>query len=188
MIGRLRGKAVAVRPEGLLLEVGGVAYEVAMSSKAIADVGRVGDEVAVHTHLLVREDGMSLYGFASESDRNLFRILLGASGVGPKVAMAILGVFSSEVLVRAVASEDVDALIQVPGVGRRSAQKIILDLKPKVADLEADVVGTSETGRIREALEGLGYTASEIREVIPQLDHSASLTDQIRQALKELGR
>lgn len=188
MIGRLRGKVVAVRPEGLLLEVGGVAYEVAMNSKAIADVGRVGDEVAVHTHLQVREDGMSLYGFASEADRNLFRILLGASGVGPKVAMAILGVLASEALVRAVASEDVDALIQVPGVGRRSAQKIILDLKPKVSDLEADVVGTSETGRIREALEGLGYTSAEIREVLPRLDRGASLTDQIRQALKELGR
>ncbi len=188
MIGRLAGTVVATRPDGLLIDVNGVGYEVAASAKAIAELGHTGERVKVYTHMHVRDDGMSLFGFASEADRDLFRVLLGASGVGPKVAMAVLSVFSSEALIRAVATEDVDALIQVPGVGRRGAQKMILDLKPKLADLEADVLGPSDGSRVRDALEGLGYSNSEIREVLPLLDRDASLTEQIRQALQELGR
>lgn len=188
MIGRLSGIVGSVRAEGVLLDVGGVGYEVAMTAKSMAEMPGVGEEATLYTHLHVREDGMSLFGFSTEADRNLFRVLLGASGVGPKVAMAVLSVFSASALVRAVAAEDVDALIQVPGVGRRGAQKVILDLKPKMADLEADVIGGSESSRVRGALEGLGYSSSEIREVLTLLDPSATLSEQIRQALRELGR
>lgn len=188
MIGRLTGTVAEIRHDGLLIDVNGVGYEVAASSKAIAELGHTGERVKVYTHLHVRDDGMNLFGFASEADRDLFRVLLGASGVGPKVAMAVLSVFSAEALIRAVAAEDVDVLIQVPGVGRRGAQKMILDLKPKLADLEADVLGPSESSRVRDALEGLGYSASEIREVLPMLDRSESLSEQIRHALRELAR
>ncbi len=189
MIGRLRGVVEEVGDGRVLLDVAGIGYEVTMSPKGIAALGGVGESATIHTHLHVRDDAMVVYGFPSSAERDLFRVLLGASGVGPKVAMAILGVFSPDALVEAVASEDVDALTQVPGVGTRGAQKIILDLKPKLAALEAEVLeATSAAAQVRQALEGLGYTPAEIRRVLPLLDGSASVPEQIRHALRELGR
>lgn len=188
MIGRLSGQVVAVRSESIILDVNGVGYEVAMAPKAIAGMP-VNEPHTIHTHLQSREDGISLYGFPTEADRDVFRILLGASGVGPKVAMAMLSVFSADALRRVVATEDVDALTQVPGIGRRTAQKIVLDLKPKLADLEADVLeGGAPSAQVRDALESLGYSPAEVRGVLPHLDDSAPVTEQIRQALRELAR
>ena len=188
MIGRLSGQLVGVRADSVILDVGGVGYEITMSPKAIAAMP-VNEPHTIHTHLQGREDGLSLYGFPTEADRDIFRILLGASGVGPKVAMAMLSVFAADALRRVVATEDVDALTQVPGVGRRTAQKIVLDLKPKLADLEADVTGgTAPSSQVREALEGLGYAPAEIRPVLPHLDDSLPVAEQIRQALRELAR
>lgn len=189
MIGVLEGSILALRGDRVVIGVGGIGFEVAMSAKALAALPSVGEPATVHTHLHVREDGMSLYGFGSEGDRDLFRVLLGASGVGPRLAIAILGVFSADALRKAVATEDVDALTRVPGVGTRSAQKIILDLKPKLADIEADVLEATATGaRLRQALEALGYAPSEIRPVLSSVDDAAPLPEQIRQALRELGR
>ncbi len=103
--------------------------------------------------------------------------------------MAMLSVFSADALRKAVATEDVDALTQVPGIGKRTAQKIVLDLKPKLADLEADVLdGQSPSAQVRDALESLGYAPAEIRDVLPHLDTSAPVPEQIRHALRELGR
>lgn len=185
MIGRLRGTVEETADERVLLDVGGVGYEVVMSPKGVAALPGPGEPVTVHTHLHVRDDAMVVYGFPSPAERDLFRVLLGASGVGPKVAMAILGVFSVDALTKAVTTEDVAALTQVPGVGTRGAQKIILDLKPKIAALEAEVLESTGT-QLRDALEGLGYTSAEIRRVAPRVDADAPLTEQIRQALREL--
>lgn len=171
------------------MDVGGVGYEVALPIRSMAQLPHRGETVTLFTHLHVREDGMALYGFWSEGERDLFRVLLGASGVGPKVALAILGVFTVEGLTRAVVAEDVDALVQVPGVGKRGAQKLILDLKPKIADLEPEVMtGGSSLAQLRQALENLGYATSEIRMVLPVIDTAQPLGEQVRQALKELGR
>jgi Holliday junction DNA helicase RuvA len=189
VIGRLTGTVAAIEAERLILDVNGVGYEISMTPKAIASMPPIGELAVVHTHLHVREDGMSLYGFASKADRDLFRILLGASGVGPRVALAMLGVFDSAALRTLVASEDVKALTQVPGIGMRSAQKIVLDLKPKLAALEAEVLGGGSTSaQLRDALEGLGYTTAEIREVLPGVDSDAPIGDQIKSALRDLGR
>lgn len=189
MIGMLSGTVAAVRGERLLLDVHGVGYEINLTAKSIAALPPVGESTIVFTHLHVREDGMTLYGFPTEADRDLFRVLLGASGVGPKVALGMLGVFSADAIRKVVATEDVKALTAVPGIGQRGAQKIILDLKPRLADLEADVLeGSSASGQFRDALEGLGYTSAEIREVAPLVDSEAPVTEQIRQALRELGR
>ena len=172
-----------------MVDVGGIGYEITMNPKAIAALPPPDAETVVHTHLHVREDGMQLFGFGAETERDLFRVLLGASGVGPKVAMAILSVFSADALRATVASEDADALTRVPGVGMRSAQKIILDLKPKFADLEADVLeGQGVPARLREALEGLGYAPAEIRSAVVAVDASMPLPEQIRAALRELAR
>lgn len=187
MIGRLRGQVAALDADRLILDVGGVGYELAVTPKTAAGVGQVGDEATVATHLHVRDDALVLFGFASGAERDLFRVLLAAQGVGPRVALGILGVFSAEALRRAVASEDVDALTQVPGIGKRTAQRIVLDLKPRLVDMEADM--TESTGsQVRQALEQLGYSAPEIREAIAGIDSEAPVTEQIRTALKLLGR
>lgn len=189
MIGRLRGEVASVHGDRMVLDVAGVGYEVVMTPKALASLPGSGESVVIHTHLHVREDAMTVFGFVEEGDRDIFRVLLGASGVGPRVALAMLSVFSADALRRVVATEDVDALTQVPGVGRRTAQKVILDLKPRLADLEAEVLEGEETpAQVRQALENLGYAAAEIRRAVDLIDPEAPLADQIRQALRELGR
>lgn len=188
MIGRLRGILVSRRGDVVCVEVGGVGYEVTMTPRGVASLPGVGEEVVVHIHTHVREDGMSLYGFGSEPDRDLFRILLGAGGVGPKLAMAISGTMSHEEIVRAIVTEDPDSLTVVPGVGKRGAQKIVLELAPKLAGIDVDVVGSPSTVTVRQALEGLGYTTEEINGVISELDPSSSIETQIKTALRALGR
>jgi Holliday junction DNA helicase RuvA len=145
--------------------------------------------MVIHTHLHGREDGLLLYGFATEAERNLFRVLLTASGVGPKVALSVLGSMSATEFRRAIAAEDVDALTVVPGVGKRSAQKLVLELKPKLEDVEADVLeGTGASHQLRQALESLGYNANEIREATGAVDPGAPVAEQIRAALLVLSR
>jgi Holliday junction DNA helicase RuvA len=188
MIGRLRGIVVSRRSEVVTIEVGGVGYEVAMTPRSIAALPGVGEEVVVHTHTHVREDEISLYGFGSEPDRDLFRVLLGAGGVGPKLAMSISGAMTHAEIVRAIVSEDSDALTVVPGVGKRGAQRIVLELAPKLAGSEADVVGSTNTITVRQALEGLGYTTEEINSVIGEIDPESEIEAQIKTALRALGR
>ena len=142
----------------------------------------------MHTHTHVREDAISLYGSAAEPDRELYRILLTASGVGPKVALALLASLSSEEIIRAVTGEDPDALTVAPGVGKRGAQKIVLELGPKLAGHVSDVVGGSALGGVRQALEGLGYSTAEINNVIAELNPSDTIETQVKTALQIMGR
>jgi len=188
MIGRLRGLLVSRRGEVVCIEVGGVGYEVTMTPRGLGALPGVGEEVVVHTHTHVREDEMSLFGFGSESDRDLFRILLGAGGVGPKLALSISGTMSHNEIVRAIVTEDADALTVVPGVGKRGAQKIVLELAPKLAGFDADVVGSTSTVTVRQALEGLGYSTEEINGVMGELDPDSAIEEQIKTALRALGR
>jgi Holliday junction DNA helicase RuvA len=171
-----------------MIDVAGVGYEVAASPRTLSELPGVGEEVVIHTHLVMRDDGMSLYGFSSENERDLFRLLLTVSGVGPKVGLSILGSMSPTELRRAVAAEDADAIAIAPGLGRKGAQKVILELKPKLSEGDADVVGAGAGGDLRRALEGLGYTPAEIRPVMVEVDTTLSLPEQVRAALKELGR
>jgi Holliday junction DNA helicase RuvA len=188
MIGRLRGILVSRRGDVACVEVGGVGYEVTMTPRSLAGLPGVGEEVVVHTHTHVREDEMSLYGFEVEADRDLFRVLLGAGGVGPKLGMAILGSMTHQEVVRAIVTEDSDALTVVPGVGKRGAQKIVLELAPKLSGVDAEMTASTSTVTVRQALEGLGYTSEEINAVIGELDPEASIETQIKTALRALGR
>ncbi len=188
MIERLRGTLVSHRPDRVLVEVGGVGYSVSVPTSTARDLPGVGEEVVLHTHLHVREDAMVLYGFSDESALDMFRLLLGAPGVGPKVALAMISSLSTEEINRIILSEDADGLTVVPGIGKRSAQKIILELKPKLAGLDVAVVGSAGvTQHVRDALEGLGYTTAEIRDVVGSLPHNETTEEQIRQALRLLG-
>jgi Holliday junction DNA helicase RuvA len=189
MIGRLRGTLVGRSSGAIVIDVSGVGYEVMVTPRTQAELPGLGEEVVIHTHLQGREDGITLYGFPTEGDRDLFRVLLTASGVGPKLALGILGALTATEIRRAVATEDVDALTVAPGVGKRSAQKLVLELKPKMENVEATVLGTASTSsQVRQALEALGYTPAEIREIATSLDVESPIQVQIKEALRLLGR
>lgn len=193
MIGRLRGTYAGPVGDAVVVDVGGVGYDVTMTPRAIAGLPGIGEEIVVHTHLYVREEVMALYGFETDGARNLFRVLIATSGIGPKVAMAMLASYSPAELHAAIATEDVDALSAVPGIGKRTAQKVILELRPKLADLDAEsVIGAMQPAtagvQVREALESLGYSSAEIREVVAGLPVDAPVQEQLREALQTLGR
>jgi Holliday junction DNA helicase RuvA len=187
MIGRLRGLLASHRDGVVSIDVAGVGYEVQMTPRDLASLPGTGEEVVVHVHTNVREDGISLFGFVSERDRDLFRVLLTATGVGPKLAMAILASMPASEVIRAVGSGDADALTVAPGVGKRGAQKIVLELAPKLTGQEVDLTGTGSLVGVRQVLEGLGYTTGEINSVIGDLSADDPLEDQIRSALQSLG-
>ncbi|HEY7564140.1 MAG TPA: Holliday junction branch migration protein RuvA [Acidimicrobiia bacterium] len=189
MIGRLRGVLVGRSTTAVVVDVQGTGYEIQVTPRTQGSLPGIGEEIVLHTHLHVRDDALILYGFGSESERDLFRVLITASGVGPRLGQSILASLTVSEVRRAIAAEDVDALTIVPGVGKRSAQKIVLELKPKLEEAEADVIDPGgSTASVRQALEGLGYTAPEIREVLGSIDSGASIAEQIRSALQALSR
>lgn len=189
MIGRLRGTLVGRSSGSIVIDVSGVGYEVMVTPRTQVELPGIGEEAVIHTHLHGREDGITLFGFPNEAERDLFRILLTASGVGPKLALGILGALTATEIRRAVATEDVDALTVAPGVGKRSAQKLVLELKPKMENVEATVLGGAPaSSQVRQALETLGYTPAEIREIAAALDVGSPVQVQIKEALRLLGR
>lgn len=187
MIERLRGTLAAKRSDAVLIDVGGVGYRVGMTPRGISDLPGAGQEVVVHTHQHVREDQLALYGFGTADERDLFGLLLTASGVGPKVALAILATLAPTALQHALLAEDADALTAVPGIGKKTAQKLILDLRSRLDLPDAELSPSSPIGEVREALEGLGYQASEIRDALRGIEDGAAVEDMLRAALKRLG-
>jgi len=189
VIGRLRGLMAAKRVDRVVLDVGGVGYEVAVTPTGLADLPAVGEEAVLHTHLHVREDVLQLYGFASEDERGLFRLLVAVSGVGPKLAMAILATLRPDELRRAVLTDDTASLTAVPGIGTRSAQKLMLELRPRLElpDTELSPNGTV-AGDVRLALEGLGYQTAEIHQAMRDVPGDLSLEETLRLSLQELGK
>ena len=136
MIAQLRGRPVALRPEGLVLDVGGVGYLVAATPRATRNWD-VADEITVHTYLHVREDTLQLFGFADADERELFELLMTVQGIGPKVALAIVSGSTPAELVRAVALEDVARFMAIPGIGKKTAQRVVMELKDKLGSVGA---------------------------------------------------
>ena len=188
MIGRLRGVLAGVTPTGVLLDVHGVGHEVAVSSRGLAQLPPVGEEVVLHTHLHVREDQLALFGFPTADQRDLFRLLIGVSGVGPKVALAILGTLSVDELRSAVVADDVASLTAVPGIGKRSAQKLLLELRPRLEVPDIGMAASGSTAEVRAALEGLGYGAEEIRGALSGLPTDLPVETLLKRSLQELGK
>ncbi len=135
MIAGLRGRLEGKVPDALLIDVGGVIYRVGTSATTLRDIGDVGDDVKLKTHLFVREDQLTLYGFATDDELRLFETLIGVSGVGPRLACAILSHMETERLHEAIAAENADYLATVPGVGKKTAARLILELRGKLAPL-----------------------------------------------------
>jgi holliday junction DNA helicase RuvA len=187
MISRLRGKAVAWDADGLVLDVNGVGYRLFATPAAVRKADSA-DEVVVETHLHVREDAMQLFGFADADERELFEQLLSVSGVGPKVALAIVSGYSPAELRRAIVRED-DALFQtIPGIGKKTAQRVVLELKEKIAPLaavEAPHLGAGD-GHIvaRDALVELGYSAAEAEQRLAAIDPDLPPAERVREALR----
>lgn len=188
MIGRLRGVLVAKGESGVVIEVGGVGYEVNVTPRDLISLPGLGEEIVLHTHLAVREDNMALYGFDGRASRDMFRILLGASGVGPALGMAILATLRPLDLRHAVATDDIAALVAAPGIGKRKAEKLILDLRPKLGSMVESSTSSSEVAKVREALESLGYVPAEVRAVLQEIPLTGSVEEMVRSALKMMGR
>jgi len=195
MIGRLRGTLVHRSAKGeVMLDVGGVGYRISVSPATSVDLGSIGDEVVVHTHLHVREDALTLFGFASADGRDCFESLLGAHGVGPGLALAILSTHGPDELRRLVMEGDLDGLCLVPGVGRKTAARLLLELKsrldvPEGAGFEADAVAGNGSSRadVRAALAALGYQPEEVRRAMGELPAEGDLRTLVRTALQALG-
>ena len=167
MIALISGRVAVRRGDHVVVDCGGVGYRLAVSAETLKHVPAVGREVVLHTHLIVRDDALALYGFATEEERDLFLMLLGVQAVGPKVALAVLSGAPPRELLRVVAAGDAARLQAAPGVGKRTAERIIVELREKVgATLPEDSITVSRSDDpatlAREALLGLGYSAIEI--------------------------
>jgi Holliday junction DNA helicase RuvA len=187
MIARLRGTAVARDAGGVVLEVGGVGYRLHATPAAVgkAEEGR---EVVLETHLHVREDALQLYGFADAGERELFELLLAVSGVGPKVALAIVSGYSPSELRRAIVREDAALFQTIPGIGKKTAQRVVLELREKIAPLaavEAPHLGAGDGHVVaRDALVELGYSATEAEQRLADTDPDLPPAERVRQALR----
>ncbi len=202
MIGSLRGTLLERATSGeVLVEVGGVGYRALVPPAVLTELGEPGGDVFLHTHLHVREDALTLYGFATRDERATFEVLIGAHGVGPALALAILSVHRPDGLRRALADDDLDALCMVPGVGRKTAARLLMELKSRL-DVPGDVdvavlVGGEPTAsvrqapsaraEVREALSALGYGPDEVREAVRDLPADGDPGALLRQALGRLG-
>jgi len=195
VIGSLRGVLVdRPAPGEVIVEVGGVGYRVSVPTSLSADLGRTGTEAFLHVHTHVREDAIVLFGFAHADERRCFEALLGAHGVGPSLALAILSSMSPAALSTAVLEDDIDMLCVVPGVGKKTAARLLLELKARL-DLPTlggtgpgGEPGGSPRGEARAALVELGYGPEEIRGVLDMVDDGESVEDMVRSALRELAR
>ena len=186
MIARLRGKPVASTPEGLLLDVGGVGYLVAATPSAVRKAAGA-EEVPVETYLHVREDVMQLYGFAERAERELFVQLLSVNGVGPKVALAIVSGSPAEELRRAIVREDAVRFQAIPGIGKKTAERIVLELKEKIGAGVVELLATpaGDTHVVaRDALVELGYTLVDAERALADTDPALPPEERVRLALK----
>lgn len=199
MIGSLRGRLVTKQPPSLTVEVGGVGYELEAPMSTFYSLPSVGTEVTLWTHLVVREDAHVLYAFATERERRLFRELLKVSNVGPKIALALLSGISVDGFLLCVAAEDVDALVRVPGVGRKTAERLLVEMRDRVKSLDAgaaispQAVGEGIAPGIQaeafSALVALGYKPPEVTRLLKMVDADAKTTeDLIRGALQAAAR
>jgi len=197
VIGMLKGKVWEIQEDKLILDVQGVGYLLNVPLQLLGKL-RYGQELTLYTHLVVREDELSLYGFASLEEKRLFLDMLGVSGIGPKAALAVLSTFGTVQIQSAIATGNVALLTKVPGVGKKSAQRLIVELKDKIgkrlALTESETVGISHAvdSEAVETLLALGFHVDEARGVLAKVKANAEgelpVEEQVRRALRELAR
>ncbi len=192
MIGRLSGLLLTKTPPQVLLDVGGVGYEVDVPMSTFYDLPPMGERVVLLTHMVVREDAQLLYGFLTEGERAAFRELIRISGIGPRMALAVLSGLSVADLAQAVTLQESGRLVKVPGIGKKTAERLLLELKGKLGPELQGVAGqraaSDHSPDIQRALLALGYSEREVSQAARQLPPDATVSDGIKQALKLLAR
>ena len=186
MIGRISGRLVEKQPPLILVDVGGVGYELDVPMSTFYILPALGEIVSLHTHLAVREDAHVLYGFSTLDERRIFRQLMKVSGVGPKLALAVLSGLSISELAGAVQSGEAGRLVKIPGVGKKTAERLLLELRDKIGG--AALPASSARGDILDALVALGYSEKEASSALRQIDPAASTEEGIRMGLKLLSK
>ena len=190
MIGRIAGVLVAKHPPQILVDVQGVGYELDVPMSTLYQLPATGSPVTLVTHLVVREDAHQLFGFATEGERALFRKLLKISGIGARTALAVLSGLSVADVQQAVAEQDTGRLTKIPGIGKKTAERLLLELKDKldIAIVAVQAEGKTASSDVVIALVALGYSEKEAQFAVKNLDGGLSVTDGIRQALKVLSK
>ncbi len=190
MIGRISGKLLEKNPPQILVDVGGVGYEIDVPMSTFYNLPEIGGHVVLLTHFVVREDAQLLYGFLTAAERSVFRLLIKISGIGARTALSILSGMTVQMLAQAIAAQDSAMLTRIPGIGKKTAERLVLELKGK---LGADLEGVSLAGAQSEskndivsALVALGYSERESISAAKKLPDDVSVSDGIRQALKSL--
>jgi Holliday junction DNA helicase RuvA len=194
MIGRIRGKLEAIQPPDILLDVGGVGYEVQVPMTTVYELPDVGTELMLFTHFVVREDAQLLYGFLHERDRALFRNLIKVNGVGPKLGLAILSGLDTQSFVRCVQNKDISTLVQLPGVGKKTAERLLVEMKDRLQDwvLELDTGAAPGSHELQaeaeSALVALGYKPAEATRAVTAANDGSfeKSEDLIRRALQSM--
>jgi|TARA_B110000977_G_C10853715_1_gene406812 Holliday junction DNA helicase RuvA len=198
MIGRLQGKVIEKQAPDLLIDVQGVGYEVLVSLNTFFGIPAAGEVVTLHTHFVVREDVQQLYGFGTQSERQLFRHLIKVNGVGPKMALAILSGMSANDFAICVHNNDIATLVKLPGVGKKTAERLLIEMRDKIGDVDATAAGAAAGTRngtpdisqeAESALIALGYKPTDAAKIISRVaNESVSDAGQlIRLALKSMG-
>jgi holliday junction DNA helicase RuvA len=192
MIGRLSGTLVEKNPPQILLDVRGVAYEVDVPMSTFYNLPNLGEALTLFTHLVVREDAHLLFGFGSETERRAFRQLIKISGIGARTALSVLSGLSVAELAQAVTMQDSGRLTRIPGIGKKTAERLLLELKDKLGAEVTTGVGVHRpalvTSDVMNALISLGYSDKEAAHAVKQLPEGVAVTDGIKQALKLLAK
>jgi Holliday junction DNA helicase RuvA len=190
MIGSIKGKILLKKEKFLIVETAGVGYKINISPDTLSKTKKTGDEISLWIHTHVREESFDLYGFSDYQELEFFEMLIGVSGIGPKGALAILGIASVETLRKAIGTGDTSYLTKISGIGKKTAEKIVIELRDKIADGMSNEKGGSslqEELDALEALKSLGYSQNEAREALQKVSPDTNTNTKIREALKILG-
>jgi Holliday junction DNA helicase RuvA len=190
MIGSIKGKIILKREKFLIVETAGVGYKINMSPETLSKTKKTGDEISLWIHTHVREESFDLYGFLDYQELEFFEMLIGVSGIGPRGALAILGIASIDTLRKAIGTGDTSYLTKISGIGKKTAEKIVIELRDKIADGMINEKGGSslqEELDALEALKSLGYSQNEAREALQKVSPDTNTNTKIREALKILG-
>ena len=194
MISKLRGKIWHIDDKSIILDVAGVGYRISLTDTDLAEIASsfaMTPEITLWTHLSVKDDALDLYGFINKTELDFFGLLISISGIGPKKALGILSVAPVETLKKALRSRDTSYLTQVSGIGRKNAEKIVMELKDKFAAIEGsdDSSSLREESDVIEAIKSLGYSPAEARDALQKIDPSITkVGDRVKEALKQLGK
>jgi Holliday junction DNA helicase RuvA len=186
MIGSIRGKIALKTDKFLIVETGGVGYKISVSPDVLSKTGKTNGEIFLFIHTHVREDTLDLYGFLDRTELEFFEMLLNVSGIGPRSALAILGIASIPTLRKAIGTGDTSYLTKISGIGRKTAEKIVIELRDKIGEEKG---GSSLQGELDalEALKSLGYSQNEARDALKKTTPESNTNAKIREALKILG-